>query len=171
MVQYNMKEKILQLLKKHNYLVKLQLTDDGCIASFPSKKNGVNIDEQSVLYEYEEPELIITGTSGSTKIHVDNYAYKNIIIFHVILLCSEIDYNANMILFYNKDGKEIDEQTFVDSLSPVVINTQKEELLRVALFKGLATRFDKEIDSYAQENGVYEPYAIVKKMYIGDTNE
>lgn len=171
---------IVDLLEKHQYLVKLELKEDSVIAHFPDKFLNNRLEQSVVKYKIDQNinSVIIEYQNFGNKKAVDNiqiplYAASLYICYHIINLCAiAYNYNPQFIIYYI--GEEKANQLKFWEAYIKIVGLSIDDLKKyseLTLLCGLlyCTSNSESLDNQARALGINEGFDILKGMiYIPD---
>lgn len=166
---------IIQLLRKHDYIVEVHRTDKGCRVVYPVRREFPQHERFEVIYtmDHKKDYVEITTESiqktlGKILLMGPHYAHKALIMFHIIKTCNKINYNQSLIQFFiNKE--EVAEPTFLQSLTYTELSNtdlQKENALIALAVPAFQHGFDEAYEEMASKQDIDEGYKSITGLFF-----
>jgi hypothetical protein len=168
--------KLADLLDENDYRVVVQLTDRGCMTSFPDRKEDPKLGFSRLYQEFTPTGVLICEYDNSVKelakgeMECPEYAQRIFTLYKIIIHCMNIGYDIGLIKFSVHD-KEVDENTFMSYHNPMKtpdIETTKETRLRQLMGDCFQNGFQPIHDSAAAGECVLRGFKCIRRIFISD---
>lgn len=163
---------IAKLLDKLEYRVVVFVTNNGCVVSFPDRKQTPTLPFILMSMQYTEDGVHIqhTGSDGvelhSTIYECPPYAQRLLGQYYIMMTCIVIRYSLYYIKFMIDLDKEVSESEFFHAVrSPYMSEEmeEKEAILGQILMPCMAHGFDEQYEQLAREHDVLDGFLAVKQ--------
>jgi hypothetical protein len=166
---------IKRIMRKHDYVVDVHLTPEGCRAKFPRRAEHPRHDYFDIIYsldsqaEYVESLTMVDGKcEGKVLLAGPPYAHKALVMFHIMKICDRIRYNRQLMHFWiNRES--VQEEVFLQALTyqDLDIETLDLETRLIQLAVGaFQNGFPEECRVMAQSDGTLDGYNAIEKLFV-----
>lgn len=166
-------DEIRDLIKKHDYEVKMNITSDGdIVVSFPSRIESPKCEGFSNTYQIEEDGVMFKLEESDEFIPSPNYTLRLIVLCDVGRLCSLIGYDASLINL-SIDDKEVAKDDFKEAMLDMIPSglskdeLELERILKELIEEGSHNGFTEELEEMAEEYEVHYGFTILRNILIG----
>lgn len=167
---------MIELLKKHNYLVDIrqQESGKGISAHFPnqdlinpkfsdiSASYSLQSDKKGCLIYVQK---IVGETTKHFDVHCPDYAARLYVSCDLMLILAELSLSPNIVTYADKVGGEA--ESLYSILQIEEEYREKEDLLAEIYVHSQANGFDKSFDKIAKKNKVAEGYQLLRRNFGG----
>jgi hypothetical protein len=171
---------VVLLIKKHDYMVKVDVQPYGCRAKFPGRcvfPCCENFESQYVL-DYDDKSVEVTNFTGGvnigrTLLMGPMYAHKALVMFHILRICNNIGYDASLIDFLIHDNS-VEENEFLQALTQEDLSledAQKEAKLISLAIPALQCNFPPNYHEMAVKEGVSDGFQSIIQLFSKESNE
>jgi hypothetical protein len=168
--------KLKKLLKKYDYLIEVNETDNGCVILTPENFFGnyrpPAVRAYNIVKDPEKP-----GISVSSNLHdnvfvpIPRYVIASSITWDIIKTCQQYNYDVGLVQFIDIGGNYCDDLDF----SEKVDLTDKEKDLKLLLdntfLNQVKTDFKLDVSKELKQFGIGEGYEILVKLFRSDEDE
>lgn len=159
-------DKLKKVLSKNQYLLKVYArSSGGCMVAFPynayaSRHKKPQIDTYNITDKGKNKHLIIKKSNRKPREKetiCPSYATKINIFIDIIVNCTKINYDINLISYYDQNNKEITGEKLFDLIIPPIKCKEKEAKL-YALFLNYVEGEDEDIEELAKKYKLEDGY-------------
>lgn len=167
-------DEVKKLLEKHNYKIVAHLRDDAIFLNVPERVLEPLMEAYTVKYTIGEGYMtyIADGDDFPYKAACPTYAARCLILMDIKRHCETLDFNTNLIEFFN-DSDKIDETEFFTKMWPKELEYSdairrleynlKDLLIRA---KNAAIPFHHDFYFEADQMGVLPGYLAVRSTFV-----
>jgi hypothetical protein len=165
---------LVKFFKKHDYITKVFESEDGCTVTLPSTTTLEGNDDSSIcIYQAQRDPLPIgihyysTETVNPTFIECPEYSIRILIFQDIMMKTERVGLSPNFIFYYDEDGNELAETTFVDLINtPSSEESIKLEEKLAEIFYATYPDFKKEFLELAETEDVSKGYELVQLAFL-----
>lgn len=165
---------LVKFFKNHDYITKVFESEDGCTVTFPSTETLEGNDDGSIcIYQAQRDPLPIGIHYYSTEavnpafIECPEYSIRILIFQDIMMKTERVGLSPNFIFYYDEDGNELAETTFVDLINvPSSEASIKLEEKLAEIFYAAYPDFKKEFLELAETEDVGKGYELVQLAFL-----
>jgi len=165
---------IQEILKRHNYLVEVHHTENGCKAIFPRRREVPQFEPFEFVYNlnFNKRYVQVTNTRGGQAeggiiLLGPPYSHKVLIMFHLIKVCNKIKYDYSLIQFFiNKE--QVEESKFLQAITysdMSLEDLQKEHALILLSVPAFQDNFKSGFMDMAAQQNIQEGYEAAMRIF------
>lgn len=166
---------IKSILERNNYIVKIQRLRNKIIISYPGRVEVPATKSSYSIFYLTKGKLYLRVTVNNktifnNSINIEPYAYKAVIIAHVMKVCIDINYHTEFVRFF-LENKEVNEEEF--AITPFV-KLSKQDCKRELTLLGMLPRLftnDPSIEQVGKQFDVLDGCKFIQTQILGIKNE
>ena len=165
---------LVKFFKNHDYITKVFESEDGCTATFPSTESLEGNDNNTICIYQAQRDPLPTGihyysteTVNPAFIECPEYSIRILIFQDIMMKTERVGLSPNFIFYYDEDGDELSETTFVDLINvPSSEEFVKLEEKLAEIFYAAYPDFKKEFLELAEKEHVGKGYELVQLAFL-----
>lgn len=164
---------IKKLLRKHDYLVVVQQTGDGCVVTFPhpilllQDKSLPRVVECFAIRREKEPGMWVNTSFDQPDdpgkfIVVPEYAMRLFIVCEINAWCHRLSVDPSLVVYLTKDNQE------KENIHDVIDNPDdmhREGFLQGLVIEAIKDNFTPMYEDVAKTEGVSEGYQLIRPFF------
>jgi hypothetical protein len=175
-----MNSDIKKLLDKLDYRVVACATNNGCVVSFPNRKQEPLLMTSLISMQYTSEGVHVQHVDDtsveiySTTYRCPPYAQRLLLNFYIMYMCITIQYSLHYIKFTDSQDIEITEQEFFEAVNSPNITSgmiDKENILGQILMPCVAIGFNEKYKQLAKSNNVLDGFLAIQNALGGDNEK
>ena len=160
---------IIEYLNSRNYLVRIKVTEGGCVATFPAQCLALYTeDDYSVefIVDWKEGTVVINSLNTQKTYQPPTYLIPTLILHCISFACSVSLYSPELICF-EIDNRRVDENYWMEYCFSDHMSTEDHvmsgDLLKIVL-KAQQNGWTSQDEDLAKEHNVLDGYKFMKNI-------